>query len=310
MPQGPEPHRGRDLLPWRRPAAAARVGAATPAARRRGHGERNTRTAVGPPGSPSPRWSAPDSPSQRVSFAPASPRTGEGGGDRREMRCNTGWCPAGGRGRRTAGRAATGPGRQGPRARAGRRRGTRRRRTGVIHRQRVPGSGLPRRCAHQHRQDRVRQVAVGVRPAGAVVEPGHADGRTRRDRHADRLAGLDGGQQRQQCGHQRRRWMDVMTTITQPRTSNRTVLRLFASPPYPLPNGRVCELSYVGAVTGVRHLLPVEHTRTAAASSSWPRTPPTNGGGATSPASGAADRHDPPARTSRTLPAIRATSMP
>ena len=52
-----------------------------------------------------------------------------------------------------------------------------------------------------------------------------------------------------------------MTTITRPGRDNRAVLRLLASPLHPLLSSRVCALSYVGARTGSRHLLPVEYTR-------------------------------------------------
>jgi hypothetical protein len=52
-----------------------------------------------------------------------------------------------------------------------------------------------------------------------------------------------------------------MTAVTQARGGNRTVLRLLASPLHPLLSGRICTLSYVGAVTGARRVLPVEYAR-------------------------------------------------
>ena len=52
-----------------------------------------------------------------------------------------------------------------------------------------------------------------------------------------------------------------MTTVTRPRGDNRAVLRLLASPLHPLLSGRVCVLSYVGARTGARHVLPVGYAR-------------------------------------------------
>jgi deazaflavin-dependent oxidoreductase (nitroreductase family) len=55
--------------------------------------------------------------------------------------------------------------------------------------------------------------------------------------------------------------MDVMTTVTRPRRDNGPVLRLLASPLHPLLSSRVCTLSYVGARTGTRHVLPVEYAR-------------------------------------------------
>jgi hypothetical protein len=55
--------------------------------------------------------------------------------------------------------------------------------------------------------------------------------------------------------------MDVMTTLTRPPGGNRTVLRLLDSPLHPLLSRRVCTVSYLGARTGVRHVLPVEYVQ-------------------------------------------------
>ncbi len=52
-----------------------------------------------------------------------------------------------------------------------------------------------------------------------------------------------------------------MTTVTRPRSDNGMVLWLLASPLHPLLSGRLCTLSYVGARTGTRHVLPVEYVR-------------------------------------------------
>ncbi|WP_327002189.1 hypothetical protein OHA72_44785 [Dactylosporangium sp. NBC_01737] len=52
-----------------------------------------------------------------------------------------------------------------------------------------------------------------------------------------------------------------MTTVTRARRGNRTVLRLLSSPLHILLSRRICELSYVGVVTGLRHVLPVEYAQ-------------------------------------------------